>query len=316
MFKFFRVPFATSGDKTSVPDAADPSGNVSYTEGYGFDYQRQETDPDKKDIERDKMNALFFEFTTAIGELQSKGVPDFITTALNGGTPYSYSKNAIVRYSNVLYISLADTNTALPTDTTLWAPLPTPELIQRATYVAASAGGTANAITAAFAPAVTALPSAPAILSLLVRASAANTAVNPTFTPDGLAAKVIVKGNNLPLVPGDICGAGHWLHLVYDSALDRWVLTNPAQPIGNMVQRGSASVGGTGVLNLTFPKQFADTSYQLTITDRNASAWSPTLLTVYGHYNKTTGGVTVKAFQWNGSAWVAAVGDFDWIAIG
>lgn len=120
MDKFFKVPFATSGDKTAVPDAADTNGNVSYTQGYGFDYQRQKTDPAAKNIERDKLNSVLNDITKAIAELQSQGVPDYITPTLNGGTSYSYSANALVRYSGQIYLSLADTNTAAPTDVTKW----------------------------------------------------------------------------------------------------------------------------------------------------------------------------------------------------
>lgn len=123
MDKFFKVPFATSGDKTSIPDAVDTNGNVSYTQGYGFDYQRQKTDPAAKNIERDKLNSVLNDITKAIAELQSQGVPDYITPTLNGGTAYSYSANALVRYSGQLYISLVDANTALPTDATKWSTL-------------------------------------------------------------------------------------------------------------------------------------------------------------------------------------------------
>lgn len=121
MFKFFRVPFALSGDRTPVPDDADVNGFVSYIEGYGIDYQRPKTDTLSKNIERDKMNELFFDITNAIAEIQAFGVPDFITSALNGGSPFVYSANAIVRYSGQVYISLSGANTALPTDDTKWA---------------------------------------------------------------------------------------------------------------------------------------------------------------------------------------------------
>lgn len=122
MLKFLRVAFALSGNRVAVPDAADPSGNVSYIEGYGPDYEKPKTNPDSKNIERQKMNGIFFDMTSAIAELQSQGVPDFITTTLNGGSPYPYKKNALARYSDgELYVSLVDANTALPTDTTKWA---------------------------------------------------------------------------------------------------------------------------------------------------------------------------------------------------
>ncbi len=228
MLKFFRIPFATSGDKTAIPDPVDGGGSVSYTEGYGVDYQLQKTNPAAKNIERDKMNELFFDVTTAIAELQSQGVPDFISTALNGGTPYSYALNAIVKYSGELYISIAAANVDLPSVVTKWALLPTPARLQSSTYTAAVAGGTADALTGAFVPAIAALPAAPGTLRVVVRAGSANVTTTPTFAADATAAKTIVKGSNQALVPGDIAGAGHWLIFEYDGTLDKWVLLNPA----------------------------------------------------------------------------------------
>lgn len=232
MLKFFRLPFATAGDKTAVPDAVDSNGNVSYSQGYGFDYQRQKTDPAAKNIERDKMNQVLFDITTAIAELQSKGGADFITSALNGGTAYSYGQGAIVNYGGAWYISLVAANTALPTDATKWAYLPTPALLQQAAFMSANAGGTVDAITAAFTPALAALPTAPGTLSVFVRATGANATTTPTFKADGTTAKTIVKGNSVPLVAGDIAGAGHWLELQYDATLDKWVLQNPTYNFG------------------------------------------------------------------------------------
>lgn len=122
MLKFLRIPFGQSGDRAAVPDAPAVGGDVSYTDGYGVDYSRPKTDPLSKNIEREKMNQLFFDATAAVGELQAQGIPDFITTALNGGSPFSYNVNAVVRYNDVLYVSLVAANTSLPTDVTKWAP--------------------------------------------------------------------------------------------------------------------------------------------------------------------------------------------------
>lgn len=99
--------------------------------------------------------------------------------------------------------------------------------IQSGALNVAAAGGTADAITAAFSPAITALSDG---LLLHVRAAAANATTAPTFTPaDGvIAAKAVVKGNGLALVAGDIAGVGRWLLLQYDATLDKWVLLNPA----------------------------------------------------------------------------------------
>lgn len=123
--KFFRFPFAVTGDKTAVPEATQPSGDVSYQQGYGPDYARDPaTDPLAKNIERDKMNNLFYDITTAIREYQIMGTPDFITSAQNGGTAFPYSKCARIRYNDgssfKIYQSKIDNNTDLPTVTASW----------------------------------------------------------------------------------------------------------------------------------------------------------------------------------------------------
>lgn len=257
MLKFFRIPFATSGDRAAIPEAVDPGGAVSFTEGYGFDYQRDlSSDPAAKAIERDKMNGLFFDLSTAISELQSQGIPDFITSALNGGSAYSYAANALVRYSGDIYVSLVGGNTALPTDATKWALLPTPARLQNATYLRATAGGSADAITATFAPALLALPAAPGTLSVIVRAAAANATTTPTFAPDGLPAKVIVKGANAPLSAGDIGGAGHWLFLTFDPTLDKWVLANPTLSVASTLEAQGLSNNTKAITPLRLEEAF------------------------------------------------------------
>jgi hypothetical protein len=95
--------------------------------------------------------------------------------------------------------------------------------------LAANCAGTANAITATFAPAVTSLVNG---LTVEVRAASANTTATPTFQANASAAKTIVKGSGVALVAGDISGAGHWLTLTFDSTLDKWVLGNPAMGLG------------------------------------------------------------------------------------
>lgn len=123
---FFKVPFAVSGDVSPIPDAAQVDGSISYTQGYGLDYELDPvTDPDAKRIERDKMNALFFDITSNLLQYQLWGAPEFVTTAQNGGTPVSYGKGAYVLYDAgaglALYGSLVANNTVLPgSDATKW----------------------------------------------------------------------------------------------------------------------------------------------------------------------------------------------------
>ena len=71
-------------------------------------------------------------------------------------------------------------------------------------------------------------------LHVQLRASAPNTSAAPTFRADETGAIPIVKGNGLPLLPGDIAGDGHWLELKYDAKLEKWVLENPAFGIAVM----------------------------------------------------------------------------------
>jgi hypothetical protein len=101
-------------------------------------------------------------------------------------------------------------------------------LTQNAGAIVCVAGGTADAITGAYTPAITVLANG---MTLYVRAGSDNLTATPTFKADGTAIKTIVKGNNLPLAIDDISGAGHWLELQYDLALDKWVLLNPANGV-------------------------------------------------------------------------------------
>lgn len=123
MAKYFRIPFASGGSATTVPDTDPGDGSVNYTLGYGPKYSLDKTtDPSALSIERVKMNELWLDVTTALQQLQQNAYPPFISTAANGGTPYSYSKNNAVTYTDgEVYVSLINTNTDLPTVAASWA---------------------------------------------------------------------------------------------------------------------------------------------------------------------------------------------------
>lgn len=108
----------------------------------------------------------------------------------------------------------------------------------------ADAGGTANAITANFTPDVSLTNGQ----TVLVRAATSNTTTTPTFAPDGLTAKTIVKGANSALAAGDIAGAGHWLELAWDSTLSKWVLLNPATGVSGIASNGVAGYSANTTL--------------------------------------------------------------------
>lgn len=87
-------------------------------------------------------------------------------------------------------------------------------------------GGTADSLTATYSPAITTLVDGQLCY---VRAGAANATTTPTFSPNGLTARVIVKNGGAALAAGDISGDGHELILRYDLTNTRWELLNPQQ---------------------------------------------------------------------------------------
>ncbi|HGN1992920.1 gp53-like domain-containing protein [Proteus mirabilis] len=118
MTTIFKTPFATQGDKASIPVEIQPDGSVSYTQGYGYDYERdQVTDPAAKDIEREKMNGIFHDITEAIGEIQLFGFPKWA----EAGQPYAI--RAIVYHKNKVWQSKVENNNIEPVAGNAWAEL-------------------------------------------------------------------------------------------------------------------------------------------------------------------------------------------------
>ena len=131
MVKLFLNPFASSGDKTTIPEAVQVDGSVSYPEGWGADYSKDPTsDPLAKNIPRNETNQLYFDITDALRAYQTEGIPPFITSAENGGVPYPYGAGTMVRYDDgggfLCYISLVDANVDLPSVASSWAVVSSP----------------------------------------------------------------------------------------------------------------------------------------------------------------------------------------------
>lgn len=131
---------------------------------------------------------------------------------------------------------------------------------QENNYAISAAGGTSDAITGSYTPAIAVATNG---MSLMVRAGSANATTTPTFTPNAgvIAAHTIVKGNNLPLVAGDIAGAGHWIELQWDATLSAWVLLNPAT--------------GTATVTATNDASFVDNSAKAASTSWVCGLFSP-----------------------------------------
>nr|WP_272667758.1 phage tail protein [Providencia sp. PROV117] len=101
-----------------IPDDVQADGAVSYTQGYSYDYERdQQTDPAAKDIERENMNGMFHDITEAIGELQSFGFPKWAAE----GKPYLI--RAIVYHKNKTWQSKIENNNVEPVAGTAWQEL-------------------------------------------------------------------------------------------------------------------------------------------------------------------------------------------------
>jgi len=105
--------------------------------------------------------------------------------------------------------------------------------LQQGLYTSVVAGGTSDALTGSFSPAITSTTMASGVVEVTIRAAFANATTTPTFTPNSgvITAQNIVKGNGLALATGDIAGAGHWITLQWDATLTKWVLLNPATGI-------------------------------------------------------------------------------------
>lgn len=116
MAKKFAIPFAATGDKAVVPDALQPDGSVSYTQGFGPDYELdRDLDPiNAKDVPRDETNQLFFDVTDAIGEIQKNGASIWSLDM----APYPI--NARVYYADKLWRSNVINNNGEPGVSANW----------------------------------------------------------------------------------------------------------------------------------------------------------------------------------------------------
>lgn len=114
--KYFIYPFGVSGTRASVPNGAQMDGTVSYEEGFPVGYQLDYSDPASLNVPRDQFNQALYDVTLAIKQIQEHGFPEFITSAMNGGSPFGYDINACVYQpaDGNNYCSLISSNTDVP----------------------------------------------------------------------------------------------------------------------------------------------------------------------------------------------------------
>lgn len=94
---FIATPFALNGDKTPIPAPLQPSGAVSFSQGWGPDYEKElGVDPGAKPVDRAVENQLMYIITQLIQRWQTEGAPEWIDPVDNGGTPVSYPTGAVI----------------------------------------------------------------------------------------------------------------------------------------------------------------------------------------------------------------------------
>lgn len=236
--KYFLQPFGFAGDQTVIPDPLQVSGQVSFNQGWTFDYQRdQSTDAAAKPIDRSTMNYLMYVITQQLAQYQQHSMPEWISAANNGGTAYGYAKHSKVRYSATVpgvtfetYVSIIDGNTDTPGATANWQLFSD----QVATSAQATAGtDTRNIITSALLAQQTSLRALLAGSSGQVFNTAAATAAS--------------HATNLGQFSSSL-GPNGWGFL----------------PDGRMEQWGFGTITGTGVVTFSFVTPFPNAAYTVT----------------------------------------------------
>ena len=95
--RYYKTPFAESGNKAEVPDAS-TAGAVGYDTGFGPDYELPQGAGNRKRIERNMYNGLNFGMTKNIKQWQEGLYPTWIED--NGtGVAYSYPQNMVVAHN-------------------------------------------------------------------------------------------------------------------------------------------------------------------------------------------------------------------------
>lgn len=112
---YFRIPFASSGTTTAIPETQPGNGAINWTTGYSNVYSLEyPTDPLALLVERAQHNYLWNQVTTTLKNIYENGIPPFIETSDNNGVAYSYSKDALVKRAGVVYSSNVNSNTSAP----------------------------------------------------------------------------------------------------------------------------------------------------------------------------------------------------------
>lgn len=115
MAQYFKTPFANAGTRSSIPDTQPADGAVNWSTGYSAVYQLDPaTQPAALRVERDKHNELHYQITDTLKAYYETCIPPFITSSMNGGVPFPYTKDSLVKLGGVVYSSNVNSNTTTP----------------------------------------------------------------------------------------------------------------------------------------------------------------------------------------------------------
>ena len=126
MAKFFYIPFGANGDiETPVPDEPQPDGSVSYSAGFGSNFQLPLASGGAAlPINRVQFNSMMNDVTGAIQNMQTQGVFSWIGPVADAplsGANYPYPINALAYYTDGnIYQSLIANNQDIPGATANW----------------------------------------------------------------------------------------------------------------------------------------------------------------------------------------------------
>ncbi|MCK9466075.1 MAG: hypothetical protein M0Q29_09320 [Thiopseudomonas sp.] len=134
MVKIYKQPFAHDGDTIAIPDASQPDGKMSTTDGWTHDYQLPKTDPNYKPVGRQEMNGVFKEVTEALGQVQVQGSATWSAV----GAPYPI--NAQVYHNGKQWLALR-ANSVSPAEGEDWTELVGKQYIDAAVYLQPSITG-------------------------------------------------------------------------------------------------------------------------------------------------------------------------------
>lgn len=307
-----RVPgllqaFAAQGDRVVIPNPAQADGSVSFAQGWGPDYQKdQATDPNAKPIDRASTNYLMYAMSQLIRRWQTETYPEWISPADNGGVAYAYTKGSVVRVGatlGTLRISLVDNNTEQPTEGNTTAKWGDPSgslafalLNSEGTSAPQNVGGPLNLMGGAIAPG----PAQTARGAELVNAS---------WVTDGAASQVRGQSTNAPPTSGYL-------------RLPTWMSTGSTTRF--LLQWGSGTIPGNsgnppniGFRTVAFPLSFTSVPVVMVTPTYQPNTAGLGTCAAYNNISVGSFSAVIDASAANTSNGIFSNPcSFDWFAIG